>query len=219
MNPNDISDEDDVQSIHKNDKKEDIDRKLFLNLKHMFDKEYIDADGFKNIAMKYRQIKISKGWHKQQELILKKICANIQTHLLILRPPLIYGNGDLSYSYGPTSFIYKIINIEELILWGDGSEFREFIYVDALVRVVEGLINNSFRGILNIVSGKSYSFNEIIQLLSIIIDYKIKVKSRERTMDKGNHHYSNKLFYNVMGDFQFTNLKNGLKNMYLSIKG
>ena len=73
MNPNDISDEDDVQSIHKNDKKEDIDRKLFLNLKHMFDKEYIDADGFKNIAMKYRQIKISKGWHKQQELILKKI--------------------------------------------------------------------------------------------------------------------------------------------------
>lgn len=73
MNKNDISDDEDVEVINNDDNKDEIDRKLFLNLKHMFDKEYIDADCFKNIAMKYRQIKISKGWHKQQELILKKI--------------------------------------------------------------------------------------------------------------------------------------------------
>ena len=69
----DISDEDDVNLMSHNDNKKELDQKLFLNLKHMFDKEYIDADGFKNIALKYRQIKISKGWHNQQELILKKI--------------------------------------------------------------------------------------------------------------------------------------------------
>ena len=64
----------------------------------------------------------------------------IQTSLLILRPALVYGKEDLSYSYGPTGFIYKAINFEELVLWGDGSELREFIYVEDVAKIVDQLI-------------------------------------------------------------------------------
>ena len=64
------------------------------------------------------------------ERILKKVCRDNQLHLMILRPPLVYGKDDLSMGYGPTGFTYKYVNGEKIILWGNGSEYREFIYMN-----------------------------------------------------------------------------------------
>jgi len=102
------------------------------------------------------------------ERLLEKHCADTQTQLVILRPPLIYGKDDLSRGYGPTGFTYKAINSEEIILWGDGRESREFVYVDDVGRIVGRLINNDYSGILNLVSGKSCTYKEILDSLKKI---------------------------------------------------
>lgn len=151
------------------------------------------------------------------ERLLEKICADTQTQLVILRPPLTYGKDDLSRGYGPTGFTYKAINNEEIIFWGDGSEFREFVYVDDVGRTVSRLINNDYSGILNLVSGKSYTYKEIIDSLNEMTGTNIKVVSRQRTKEKVDHHYSNELIHNVLGDFKFTSLGDGLRKMYRSI--
>lgn len=151
------------------------------------------------------------------ERLLEKSCADTQTQLVILRPPLVYGKDDLSRGYGPTGFTYKAINNEEIIIWGDGSEFREFVYVDDVARIVSRLINNDYSGILNLASGKSYTYKEIIDLLNEMKETNIKVVSRQRTKEKVNHHYSNELIHNVLGDFKFTRLGDGLRKMYRSI--
>ena len=151
------------------------------------------------------------------ECLLEKNSTDLQIPLTILRPPLIYGRDDLSRGYGPTGFTYKAENNEEIILWGAGNEFREFIYVDDIGRTVKRLINNDYCGILNLVSGQSHTYKEIVYLLHEIIGSNIKVISHQRTKEKVNHHFSSKLIHNVLGDFEFTSLKNGLRKMHRSI--
>ena len=136
---------------------------------------------------------------------------------MILRPPLIYGKNDRSRGYGPTGFTYKAIESDEIILWGDGSEFREFVFVDDVSRVIHRLLNNNFSGILNIVSGRSYTFRKIVDLLIKISKSDINISLRQRSKEKVNHHYSNVLLKKVITDFQFTQLDDGLTKTYKSI--
>ena len=151
------------------------------------------------------------------ERLLEKTCTENEAELVILRPPLIYGKNDLSRGYGPTGFTYKAIASDEIILWGNGSEFREFVFVDDVSRVVQRLLNNNFSGILNIVSGRSYTFREIVDLLINISKSDINIRLRQRSKEKVNHHYSNELFNNVITDFEFTRLNDGLMKMYNSL--
>ena len=151
------------------------------------------------------------------ERLLEKICTENKTQLVLLRPPLIYGENDHSRGYGPTGFIYKAIESDEIILWGDGTEFREFVFVDDVSRVVHRLLKNNFYGVLNIVSGRSYTFREIVDLLIKISKSDINISLRQRSKEKVNHHYSNILFKKVITDFQFTQLDDGLTKTYKSI--
>ena len=151
------------------------------------------------------------------ERVLEKICTDNGINLVILRPPLVYGKDDLSQGYGPTVFTYKALNNEEIILWGDGSEFREFIYVDDVGKMVSQIINSNYSGILNLVSGISYTYEGILTLLRQILGMNIRVVSRERSKEKVDHHYSSKLIRDLMKDFSFTSIDDGLKKMYKSI--
>ena len=78
-------------------------------------------------------------------------------------------------------------------------------------------IDNNFSGILNIVSGRSYTFREIVDLLINISKSDINIRLRQRSKEKVNHHYSNILFKKVITDFQFTQLDDGLTKTYKSI--
>jgi len=151
------------------------------------------------------------------ERILKKVCRDNQLHLMILRPPLVYGKDDLSMGYGPTGFTYKYVNGEKIILWGNGSEYREFIYIDDVGKIICRLINNNFSGTLNLVSGKSYTYEDVLNKLKKITKSHINIESRERSKDKVDHHYSNKLIQTILGDFRFTILEEGLNKTYRAI--
>ena len=151
------------------------------------------------------------------ERILKKVCRDNQLHLMILRPPLVYGKDDLSMGYGPTGFTYKYVNGEKIILWGNGSEYREFIYIDDVGKIICRLINNNFSGILNLVSGKSYTYEDVLTKLKKITNSHTNIESRERSKDKVDHHYSNKLIQTILGDFRFTILEEGLNKTYRAI--
>ena len=151
------------------------------------------------------------------ERILKKVCRDNQLHLMILRPPLVYGKDDLSMGYGPTGFTYKYVNGEKIILWGNGSEYREFIYIDDVGKIICRLINNNFSGTLNLVSGKSYTYEDVLNKLKKITNSHINIESRKRSKDKVDHHYSNKLIQTILGDFRFTILEEGLNKTYRAI--
>jgi len=89
--------------------------------------------------------------------------------------------------------------------------------VDDIGSTVNRLINHDTSGILNLVSGNSYTYKDIIDSLTNIIGSSIKVTSHQRTKRKVNHHYSNDLIRKTTKDLKFTQLKDGLVKMYESI--
>ena len=152
------------------------------------------------------------------ELLLTNVCKKLKIELVILRPPLVYGHGDLSFGYGPTGFLRKALDEDEISMWGDGTELREFIYINDVVDIVKILINSEFHGVLNLVSGVSYNYLDITRIIRDILNLDLKVSSRTRSKEKVNNVFSNASIKNVTNDFCFTGLDSGIRMMHESMR-
>ena len=108
-------------------------------------------------------------------------CAN----LLVLRPPLIYG--EYSNGYNPAGFIESAVRNKTINLWGNGEEVREFIHVHDAASFLINSIKGSLTGTFNLVSGESYSYREMACLISKLIP--VRVNERSRTSIFVNHSY------------------------------
>lgn len=146
------------------------------------------------------------------ECLLRKVFENQkQGSLLILRPPLIYGPGEKVDTYGPTGFIRTAIRKEKIVLWGDGREKREFIFIDDLVRIVYRLAMHNYEGVLTVASGENHSFLEVVKIISGSVPFKIRAVSQARTKKKVDHRYRNAGLMRILGNFTFTGIEKGIK--------
>lgn len=74
-------------------------------------------------------------------------------------------------------FLKKIILKEEIVIWGDGSVRRDYIYIkDAIRPLVKSLEHKSNNRIFNLGSGKGYSVNELLEMIKTITKSEAKVK-------------------------------------------
>jgi UDP-glucose 4-epimerase len=152
------------------------------------------------------------------ELLLTKACQEIKTELVILRPPLIYGDGDLSFGYGPTGFLRKALDGNEIIIWGDGTELREFVFIDDIVAVINILIDSKFYGVLNVISGRSYTYSDITRIISDDLGIDLEVSFQKRTKDKVDHRFSSERINATTHNFCFTSLESGIRLMHDSMQ-
>ncbi len=149
------------------------------------------------------------------ECLLRKVAKHSgSTSLLIARPPLVYGNGDLSRGYGPSGFIWQAVNGGEIKLWGDGEELREFLFVNDLVRMVYDFIFCEYDGLVNLASGQSHAFREILDIIFEIAPFKLKISSSPRTKEKVNQGFSNEMLLRILPQMSFTSLREGVKIMF-----
>lgn len=146
------------------------------------------------------------------ECILRKVfAAGNNQALAIIRPPLVYGPGDAGNTYGPSGFIRAALSQQPITLWGDGSELREFMFLVDLVAIVRRLTFHSFHGVLNIASGRSYSFKAIVDQVAALVPLPLDIRSRPRTKSKVDNAFDNTLLRRVFPDVVFTGLSDGLK--------
>ena len=145
------------------------------------------------------------------ERLLRKACqTNGKTMLACIRPPLVYGPNDPGRTYGPSGFCAAALAGEPILLWGDGTELREFIYIDDLCRTVELLVERGFDGELNIVRGARQSFAEVVSLLKRMKP-DLRVDSRPRSKTKADNAFdARKIRALLPKDFEFTPLEEGL---------
>jgi UDP-glucose 4-epimerase len=151
--------------------------------------------------------------YASERLLWKVMSSSKTSSLAVLRPPLVYGVGDESEGYGPAGFLARLFRNEEIVLWGDGSELREFLYVKDVARIVYELAYNDFDGVLNPVSGISYSFVSVLNLLATITGRIPEIVQRKRTKGKVDNVFSGELFERTFPDFRFTALEEGLRAM------
>ena len=188
---------------------------IFISSTEVFDvnaNHKINENSLKKSNTFYGKSKI------KSEKILQKFSQKNNLKLAILRPAQIYGLGDYYDAYGPTQFINKAILNENIEIWGNGSEFREFIYVNDIVKIMKFFLKKRITNEINIVAGQSYTYINIISLLQSFFST-ITVISKQRTGVKSDIFFDNsKLIKTLPKSYNFTKLKAGLKRYIDEIK-
>ncbi|MCX7412436.1 MAG: NAD(P)-dependent oxidoreductase [Planctomycetia bacterium] len=131
--------------------------------------------------------------------------------LMIVRPPLIYGPGDSSNSYGPSGFCAAAVRDGPINLWGDGSEQREFLYVGDAARLLALLAVHDCTGTLNLASSQSHSFGDVVDEISAALGRTVATTSRPRTKPQVDHIFVNSSMRRLFPSFQFTTFQQGIR--------
>lgn len=118
------------------------------------------------------------GWSKriaELQIYAYKVQYNLN-NFCIVRPSNVYGMGD---NFDPEnamvipSLIYRIYHKENpIIVWGDGSAIRDFVYSkDVAEGVILSLYYGTNSGFVNLGSGKGHSIRELVEILHSFLDF------------------------------------------------
>ena len=152
-----------------------------------------------------------------EDILVKYFSNYPSVNLMILRPALVYGLNEEDTFYGPSGFIKKALNGEVIELWGDGTELREFVFIDDLITILIKLMRIKFTGKINIVNGKSYSFVHILEIIKSI-NKNITITSKKRSRVKVDQGYDNGLLKSLLPEFKNRNISEIIKLIYQSEK-
>jgi len=73
-------------------------------------------------------------------------------------------------------FVDNAVKDQESILYGDGSQTRDFVYVDDVVRALYLTRDIDCRGEINISLGKEINLNELVKNIESVIGVPLKIK-------------------------------------------
>jgi len=148
------------------------------------------------------------------ERLLRRMAAErAASSLLILRPAQVYGPGESDYYYGPSGFLRKALSHAPITLWGDGEELREFLFIDDVVALVTRLMFSDTTGVLNVVSGTSYTYAQALELVATLTGESPAVTSRARTKAKVDHRFDAAALLQACPGFTFTGIEEGLRRV------
>lgn len=78
------------------------------------------------------------------------------------------------------TFICKAIRDEEIVLWGDGSVVRDFIYVSEVASCCVSVLDSEVGGIFNVGRGEGVSIRQVIECIEKVSGKSLKVDYRAR---------------------------------------
>lgn len=83
-----------------------------------------------------------------------------------------------------TLFIKDMLNDNRPVIWGDGEQTRDFVYIDDIVEaMLIGAIDEKIKGVVNLGTGQSTSFNELVSLLNKVFNTNLKPKYVDKPTD------------------------------------
>lgn len=133
--------------------------------------------------------------------------------LCVLRPTLIYGADDPHNGYGPNRFRRLAHCGEDIILFGEGEERRDHVYIGDVAEIAGRCIARKSSGILNVATGNVTSFREIAEKVLAMAPTPVAIKATPRT---GPMHHRGYRAFDVISttrafpDFGYTPLEAGL---------
>jgi UDP-glucose 4-epimerase len=149
--------------------------------------------------------------HASECLLQNVASRHPGTSLVSIRPPLVYGPGDASRSYGPSAFVKSAVEGKEIVLWGDGAELREFLFLEDLACIIHGLTFSACDGVLNAVAGQSHTFKDVVEILNRECGGKLVVSTRSRSKGRVDNAFVNQRLVTALPDLKFTSLEDGIR--------
>jgi nucleoside-diphosphate-sugar epimerase len=154
---------------------------------------------------------IHGAMHLAREVLFQN---EIRAPLAILRPSLLYGAADPHNGYGPNRFRRQAAKGEDIVLFGEGEERRDHVFIDDIAELVARVLYRRSVGVLNVATGEVHSFMDIARKISGIINPDIKIKTSPRRgpmPHDGYRPFDPAVCRKAFPDFRFTPLEAGLK--------
>ncbi len=165
-----------------------------------------------NCRTHYGLAKMTAEWQ-----LAKAAAAHPNLSLGLVRPATIYGPGDLGTAYGPSGFLAATLSNKPIVLWGDGRELREFLYIDDVADVLLRYTFLDDRGPFNLVAGHSYTFADALDAVAKTCGRPPEISNRPRSKDKVDNRFDNALLRRLMPDVRFTTLVDGVARMHAAM--
>jgi UDP-glucose 4-epimerase len=83
------------------------------------------------------------------------------------------------YANMVTQFLWEMREGKTPLIYGDGSQTRDFTYVKDVTRALQRAMKSDYHGILNVGTGKAYSFNDVIAILNKKLGLSVKPQYKE----------------------------------------
>lgn len=144
-----------------------------------------------------------------ERILRRALSTHEETTLVLLRPPLAYGPGDLGF-YGPSGFVHDALREGRITLWGEGDELREYVFVEDLAELVARLVESDYDGVLNAVRGESYPFRHAADIACRLVPG-TAIETRPRSKPKSDHAFRAGLIPRLFPDFAFTPLEEAMR--------
>ena len=163
------------------------------------------------------------GWSKQMmENSIHYVHRTTGLKYLILRPSNPYGHGQNIHARQGLIAVAlgKIFAGEPITVWGDGSNVRDYIYIDDLCKAVVQLIEKDVHNTtINIGSGEGVSINDIIRVLKEVVDEEVKVDYLPARSADVAHMILDTSRLKKYVNMNFTSLHEGITKFYQELKG
>jgi len=153
------------------------------------------------------------------ECVLRRSLEAKGIPLLVLRPTAVFGPGDTHNSYGPNLFIRSVIRENPIRLFGQGEERRDHLYVGDLVRIVARLIDTGAVGVLNVATGVSHSFAEVVEVLRHIVPFEFVVSYLPRKGPINHREFDISALRRAVGEFAFSSLEDAMCATFNQMSG
>lgn len=149
--------------------------------------------------------------HLARELAFR---AEVKAPLAMLRPTLIYGKKDPHNGYGPNRFRRLAAEGKEIVLFGEGEERRDHVFIDDVAEIAFRVLMRRSKGEINVATGKVHSFMDLAVLSKKLSGKSIGIKTTKRAgpmPHNGYRPFDVSALARAFPDFRFTSLESGLE--------
>ena len=148
--------------------------------------------------------------HLAREVLFR---SELKAPLAVLRPSLLYGAGDPHNGYGPNRFRRLAAQGKEIVLFGEGEERRDHVFIDDVAELVARVLNRRSRGTLNVATGAVYSLRAIAEKVVALSGRSVTIRATARSgpmPHNGYRPFEISACRNAFPDFRYTPLEEGL---------
>lgn len=112
-----------------------------------------------------------------------------------------------------TTFIYKALKKEKIIVYGDGSVIRDYIYIDDAIRAIINIANGRYKEkVFNVGSGKGIDINQLLKIIESTLETSLQIEYlSRRNVDVPINFLDISRYENIFGKLVNISLKNGIQ--------
>jgi UDP-glucose 4-epimerase len=149
--------------------------------------------------------------HLAREVLFQ---SEVKAPVAHLRPSLLYGAGDPHNGYGPNRFRRLAQKGEDIVLFGEGEERRDHVFIEDVAELAVRVLYRRSSGALNIATGEVHSFRALAERAVALEGGKSRIQGSPRSGPMPHNGYRP---FDPAGcraafpDFRYTSIDDGLR--------